>query len=123
MPSYMLLLREEPDVFERMSPEELQQAIERYRAWTESLRDSGRYLASDKLTDGEGRVVTRVGGKVRVRDGPYTETKEVIGGYYAIRAADYDEATELAESSPHLDYGGTVEIREIDQLGAPDEPG
>ena len=124
MPTYMMLLYEEPDIFERMSPEELQRAIERYRAWSESLQDSGHYVASDKLTDGEGRVLRKPGGgTVRVVDGPYAETKEVIGGYYSVRAASYDEAVEIARDSPHLDYGGTVEIREIDTMGAPPEEG
>ena len=124
MPEYMLLLYEEPDVFERMSPEELQRAIERYRAWGESLRESGALLASDKLTDLEGRVLKKPeGGEVRVHDGPFAETKEVIGGYFSIRAAGYDEAVELASGCPHLDYGGTIEVREIDRMGAPPEDG
>ncbi len=120
MPTYMMLLYEEPDVFERMSPEELQRAIERYRAWGQSLQESGHYVESDKLTDGEGRVLRKPeGGEVRVQDGPYAETKEVIGGYYSVRAESYDEAVELASGSPHLEYGGTIEVREIDTLGAP----
>jgi len=53
MPTFMMLLHDEPDIFERMSPEEFQRAIERYRAWVQKLRDEGRFVASDKLTDGE----------------------------------------------------------------------
>jgi hypothetical protein len=121
MPSYLLLLREEPELFERMPPEEIERAIGRYRAWSDELRASGRYLASDKLTDGEGRVLRPEAGRVRVIDGPYAEAKEVMGGYYAIRAASYDEAVEIARGCPHLDYGGTIEVRAIDTLGAPDE--
>ena len=49
-------------------------------------------------------------------DGPYSETKEVIGGYFAVRAADYDEAVKICEDCPHLEYAGTIEIREIDDI-------
>lgn len=121
MPNYMLLLHEEPDVFEEMSPEDFQRIIERYRAWSRELRASGRYLASDKLTDGEGRVLRKEGGSVRVTDGPFAETKEVVGGYFTITADNYAAAVELARTCPHLDYGGTIEVREVDQLAPPPE--
>ncbi|MGD2115090.1 MAG: YciI family protein [Acidobacteriota bacterium] len=121
MPSYMLLLHEEPDVFDRMSPEDFQQVIERYRAWSVGLEESGHYLASDKLTDGEGRVLRKTGDTVRVTDGPFAETKEVIGGYFTISAAGYDEAVALARDCPHLDYGGSIEVREIDRMGAAED--
>jgi hypothetical protein len=44
-----------------------------------------------------------------------------MGGYYAIRAASYEDAVEIARGCPHLDYGGTIEVRAIDMLGAPEE--
>ena len=121
MPSYLLLLREEPETFQRLTPAEIERAIGRYRAWSDELRTAGRYLASDKLTDGEGRVLRTEGGRVRVLDGPYAEAKEVLGGYFAIRAASYDEAVEVARGCPHLGYGGTIEVRAVDTLGAPEE--
>jgi len=116
MPSYMLLLYEGPGTAEGLSPAEFQVIIEKYRAWGDGLRQAGRLVSSDKLRDGEGRVLRRTDGKIRVLDGPYAETKEVLGGYYAIRAEDYDEAQRLAEGCPHLDYGGSIEIRQIDEL-------
>lgn len=60
----------------------------------------------------EGRVVSRAGG-VRAVDGPFAEAKEVIGGYFLLTAADLDEATAIAEGSPNLDYGMTVDVRPI----------
>jgi hypothetical protein len=51
-----------------------------------------------------------------VLDGPFSETKEIIGGYFAIQAEDYDEAVSLAGECPHLDYGGLIELREVDVL-------
>ena len=114
MPDYMLLLHESPTDFAEVSPEEMQAIIAKYSAWRDSLAESGRLISSEKLKDGEGRVLKNGGGEVRVLDGPYSETKEVIGGYFAIRAADYDEAVAVSKGCPHLGYGGTIEIREIE---------
>jgi hypothetical protein len=48
-----------------------------------------------------------------VIDGPYPETKEIIGGYFLIEAASYDEAVEIALSCPHVDLG-RIEVREVE---------
>jgi hypothetical protein len=52
-------------------------------------------------------------GKTRVTDGPYSETKEVLGGYYTIEAANYDEAVQRTLDHPHLEHGGTIEVRHV----------
>lgn len=114
MADYLLLLYDNALDFSEMSPEDMQKIIERYKAWGDSLEASGKLIGSNKLVDEEGRVLRPEQGKVRVIDGPYSESKEVIGGYFAIRAADYDEAVEISRSCPHLEYEGTIEIREID---------
>jgi hypothetical protein len=111
----MLLLYSGPDDFDDVSPDEMQRIIERYRAWGESLRRSGHFLASDKLKDGEGRVLRRQAGRTRVLDGPFSETKEIVGGYYSVKAADYEEAVRLCEECPHLDFG-VIEVRQVDEL-------
>ena len=49
----------------------------------------------------------------RATDGPYSETKEVLGGYYTIEAASYEEAVSRALEHPHLEYGGTIEVRQV----------
>jgi hypothetical protein len=58
-------------------------------------------------------VIRAHGGKPRATDGPYSETKEVLGGFYTIEASSYDEAVKQALTHPHLEYGGTVEIRQL----------
>lgn len=116
MPTYMMLLYHTPDSHEQFSPEEMQKVIEKYKAWGDGLRRRDRFVGSDKLKDDAGRVLRGGNGKARVLDGPFSETKEVIGGYFAVRAKDYDEAVELAQGCPHLEYGGTIEIREIDEI-------
>ena len=108
MAKFMLLLYDNPTDWQNVSPEEMQKALEKYTAWTRQpfTRDSLR-LAADA-----GRVVRSQGGKPRATDGPYSEAKEVLGGYYTIEAADYDEAVKLAMTHPHLEYGGTLVVRQ-----------
>ena len=58
-------------------------------------------------------MIRSVGGKPKATDGPYSETKEILGGYYTIEAANYDEAVKLTLDHPTLEYGGTVEVRHV----------
>jgi hypothetical protein len=113
MPDYMLVLRDDRADFAGITPEEMQRIIEKYRAWAGSLRESGRLVGSDKLVDGAGRVMRRGKAPLRVTDGPFAEGKEIFGGFFTVRAGSYEEACKLAEGCPHLDYGGSVEVREI----------
>jgi hypothetical protein len=108
MPNYMLLLYDDPTKWAKLSPEEMQKAIEKYFAWTKKP-----FIVDYKrLGDDAGRVIHPGDGKPRATDGPYSESKEVLGGYYTIEAANYDEAVERALDHPHLEYGGTVEVRQ-----------
>ncbi len=109
MPQYMLLLHGDPTGWVKLSPEDMQKAIEKYMAWTKKpfTRDSKR------LADEPGRVIRSVGGKGKATDGPYSETKEILAGYYTIEAASYDEAVKLALNHPQIEYGGTVEVRQV----------
>ncbi|MFH1498752.1 MAG: YciI family protein [Verrucomicrobiota bacterium] len=84
---------------------------ERWNNWVATL------LAEDRLRGGhplalDGRVVSgpRSG---RVTDGPYAETKEVVGGYVIVRADSLDHAAEIARGCPGLDIGLTVEVRAL----------
>jgi len=109
MPHFMLLLYDDPAGFRRLSPEEMQKATEKYMAWTKKpfTRDAHR------LADDPGRVMRSAGGQIRTTDGPYSETKEILGGYYTIEAASYDDAVRLALDHPTLEHGGTIEVRQV----------
>jgi hypothetical protein len=109
MPHFMLLLHSDPSGFQNLSPEEMQKALEKFMAWrTKPFTRDGH-----RLTDDSGRVMRSHGGQTRTTDGPYSETKEILGGYYTIEAADYDDAVRLAEGHPTLEYGGTIEVRQV----------
>ena len=115
MASFMLIARDVPQGFADVSPEDMQRIIEKYVAWGNKLEKAGKKRAGNKLRDGEGRVLRGNGGKLAITDGPFSETKEVIGGYWLIDAADYDEAIELSRDCPHIEYGASLEIREVEQ--------
>lgn len=120
MPKFMLLLHRSPEDDPEMGPEEMQRTIGRLRAWLEDLQKSGRYVVSDKLMEEGGKVVTLQSGRPVVTDGPYVEAKEVIGGYFTIRAADYAEAVAIASESPFAEYGRIV-VRQTDPSGCGSE--
>lgn len=117
MPQYMLILHEKPSDFAGFSPDEIQRIILEYVSWKEKIEADGNLIGSEKLKDEGGRRLTMEGGKLRVTDGPYAEAKEVIGGYFCIRASDYDAAVAISSTCPHLKYGGRIELREIEELG------
>src|SRR6266545_6621615 len=112
MSQFLLLLYETPDSmarFKALSPEEMQKAVEKYMAWAKKPFT----VDSKRLGNDAGRVMRSQNGKARATDGPYSETKEVLGGFYLIEAADYDDAVVRTGDHPHLEYGGTIEIRKL----------
>jgi len=109
MSHFMLLLYDNPTDWSKVSPEEMQKAIEKYMAWTKKPFT----VDSKRLAEDHGRVIRPGNGKPRATDGPYSEAKEVLGGYYTIEAASYDEAVARSLEHPHLEYGGTIVVRQV----------
>jgi hypothetical protein len=115
MAKFMLLLHDRPEVFVKMSPQDMQHVIQKYVAWGKSLRAKKLLAESHKLTDDPGRVMRIKRGRTLTTDGPYAESKEVLGGYFIVNAKDYAAAEALAMDCPHLEYGGAIEIRRVDR--------
>ena len=111
MPRFVVLARDTPEDFAGYSPTEMQALIQRYVAWGERMAAQGRLGASHKLEDGTGRVLRRSG----ATDGPFTEAKEVVGGFWILEARDVDEAASLMEDHPHLEFG-SLEIRQVEEV-------
>ena len=86
------------------------------RSWGESLRQNGKYVAAEALQPLEKAKTVRVrGGKPIVMDGPFTESKEYLAGFYLIEAADIDEAVRLASQIPPARIG-SIEVRPVREL-------
>ncbi len=95
------------------SPEEIQAAIDRFYAWHARLVDEGKMRVGQRLAR-ESRLVSRSA----ITDGPFSEAKEVIGGYWFILADSLDEAAGLAAQNPCLECGLSYEIRPLESIPA-----
>ena len=92
------------------SPEEMQGQMGKWMAWIEKLNKEGRYESGEPLLPG-GKLVS--GKNKTVTDGPYTEGKELVGGYFIIKANNLDEAAEIAKECPDFNYGASVQVRPV----------
>jgi hypothetical protein len=91
-------------------PDAIQAAIDRFYVWLEENIAAGRMAIGSRLA-AEGKTVFRNG---VVTDGPFGETKELIGGFWFIRAASLDEAARLAGENPCAEFGLFYEIRPLE---------
>lgn len=110
--SFVMLMHMRPDLTD---PEGA--GCREMAAFDEVLRREGSYLESSQLPlDPPATKIETRGGKTLVTDGPFSESKEVAGGYYIVSAADRAAAIELAKRCPHARWG-SIEVREIMQIG------
>ncbi len=81
--------------------------------WVDDLRAEGKWLIGDQLAPPRRARSVRVrDGKTVVTDGPFTETKEAVGGFDLIEAGSLDEAVEIAATHPVAEFG-TIEVRPL----------
>lgn len=113
MNQYLLLLHETPGDYSSLSPAQMKEEVARYGAWAGDLAQRGLLVSGEKLVDDGGRQL-RVGGLAS--DGPYAEAKDVVGGFFMIKAANDAEAEKLAASCPHLRGRNWIELRRIDNV-------
>ncbi|MBC7935608.1 MAG: hypothetical protein H7Y86_09695 [Rhizobacter sp.] len=114
MEKYMLIFRNNPAIFQQAAPETIQQNIQQWMQWMGQLGASGTLVGADQLQFG-GKVVST--SKKSVTDGPFLETKELVGGYIIIHAENLDKATDVAGDCPALNFEGSVEVRPIQVQG------
>lgn len=108
---YALLIYYEEGV--DSTPEEQAETMDAYRKFTEAITSRGINLGGEALHPSDAATTVRVrDGEVLATDGPFAETKEVLGGFYLIDVADLDEALAVAAELPGSWYG-SVEVRPI----------
>jgi len=93
-----------------LSPEKQQAHMQKWFEWVEKLKNEKRYLSGEALQP-TGKTVS--GSKKTVTDGPFAESKEVVGGYFVLMAKDIEEAIRIAKDCPDYELGGKVEVREV----------
>lgn len=107
---YLMIFRSD-EWYNRLSSSELQAVWNQCNAWFDQLS------AQDKIVTG--RPLARSGAVVAsqkepvLMDGPFTESKELIGGFMILKAASLEEAIAVARTSPNLRYGVTIEVRPL----------
>ena len=106
---YLLLFRGK-EWWKSLSPQELQQAMDRFKNWFDKLAEEGKLKAAQPLAR-EGAIVSK-NGRI-IADGPFAESKEAIGGYFLLQVNSLDEAISVAQSCPGLEHGMQVEVRPV----------
>lgn len=106
-----LLLLHTQEWWKELGREELEKYIAQNQAWLERLMASGKVKAGQALAR-SGAMVSGKNGR-HITDGPFAESKEVIGGYLWLSAETFEEAVAIAKSCPALALGGKVEVRPL----------
>ena len=108
MNEFLLIFRNTTIPEGKYSPEEIQGIMKQWENWMgnmaaqNKLISIGSRLSPEGLTLKPNNVIT---------NGPYTEIKEIVGGYTLIRADSLEDAAEIAKGCPILNVGGSVEVR------------
>ena len=111
MAQYLLAVWHDEDFVVDFSGDEMQRRVAQVGAFNVELADSGSFVFGGGLTPASSATVLRAtAGEVSMTDGPYAETKEVVGGFWVIEAADLDEALAWA-SKATLACEGPIEVR------------
>jgi len=113
MAEYVLLYRSTPEAHDAAmgTPERSRESMAKWRVWIDDMNAKGCLKDLGLPLVRTGRVLR--GRDKSVVDGPYAETKEVVGGFSIIEARDVAHAAEIASGCPILDGGGSVEIRPV----------
>jgi hypothetical protein len=110
---YMLLIYGEESTWSSFSEEEWRALDAEYGRFTDDLREQGKLVSANELQPTASATSVRVrDGESLVTDGPFADTKEVLGGYYLIEAASLEEALEWATRIPNA-RDGVIEVRPV----------
>lgn len=113
---YLCLGYHEEQQWEAMNPSEREAIVQETLAYGEELRKNGHVIRDDALQSARNAATLRFqGGKVAITDGPFTETKEQLGGIMLLEADDLNHAIQLMSKLPCMRVGGSVEIRPINE--------
>ena len=113
MPKYMILMTVDDRAWERLTPAQYADAFRKHEEFQKALESEGRFVSSGRLAPAvDARTVTlHPDGRTSVSDGPFAETKEVLGGFYVIRADSLADALEWATRGRFIP--GSNEVRRI----------
>lgn len=107
MTDYLMLMRNQPNAMEKLSPAEMQKHLAHWGAWMGGLAQANRLRGGKPLAAGAATVRGN-----EVIDGPYVEVKDVVGGFVIVACDSLAHAVETAKGCPVMSLGGSVEVRE-----------
>jgi hypothetical protein len=116
---YIVLVGHDEKGGKAMSPEQHQALFAAYQKYEADLKQAGVFLGGEPLKGSDQGVrISREGGKRKLLDGPFSESKEIIGGYFVLEVKSRDEAVEWAARCPAAELGAWsyVELREIQEI-------
>lgn len=115
MKEFMLLIRNEGDGKAALSPEQQQQFLTACEVYIEDLKGNGHLISAQPLVR-EGKMIA--GSTAGFSEGPYSQTTEIIVGYYHILAKNLDEAIAIAKRNPEFAFvkGAKIEVRPIKMI-------
>lgn len=115
---FLLTLYADDAGWNQMTPEQQQQGVAAYAAYTQALQSAGVLRGSNRLRPADTATTLRTtNGKVQVLDGPFIDSKEQLGGYYLLEVTDLDAALSWAGKCPGVGHG-VVEVRAIWPMGS-----
>lgn len=110
---YLCLIYQDESRLPAIPPEDMKAMMTQYDVFTREVAASGHLVGGEALQPTSSATTVRVReGKTVVTDGPFAETKEQLGGYYLIEAADLDEAVRIAARIPGAQWG-SIEVRPL----------
>ena len=110
---YLCLIYDEEKKMHTMPKTEADAFMGEYFAFTDGIKKSGHFLGGEALQPVHKATTVRIrNGKVSTTDGPFAETKEQLGGFYLINAADLNDAIHVASKIPSARVG-SIEVRPI----------
>jgi len=112
---YMLLIYVPESRTAAPDPAEVGPMMEAYENFNKAVAEAGVWIAGDALhgTDTATTVKVDDGGTRLVTDGPFAETREILGGYYILDVPDLDSALDWAARCPGSQNGGSIELRPL----------
>ena len=110
---YLCLIYDDEKNWVNLSQPEMDAVFAEHEAFSQGIRARGQYVAGEALHPSTAATTVRVrNGKTTTTDGPFAETKEQLGGFYIVEAADLNEALQIAARIPEA-KSGSIEVRPV----------
>ena len=116
---YLCLIYSDENQWQKLPKAETDKMMGEFFNFTDSIKASGHYLGSNRLQPTPAATTVRIrDGKLSTTDGPFAETREQLGGYYLVEAADLNDAIRIASKIPTARFG-SIEVRPVWEVVRP----